>query len=505
MPLTPRSRVYEEKLANTRKKYESRNAFASERARKATESFSAPSAKQPVINAGLRGANFMRGGLAVEGVKTLLDWDTLKSAAQEPASTAKGFGKLALLSMGPGAAAGVLGPKEALAAMLMQDSDVNKASAITGILPMGSVERLGTRGAAKALHAFSPDVMRFGDNLFSDIAQHGETDILSNAQEKALRAVDIPEIPNVQYTVNDARALVDTPEVLKGARSKKRVGEVPVHIDSQETANQVFFGDNVMDAGMVGNTVSSNPDFVGTTAHIGKRIDPAQIERDQISVARNGVKTRYGSRAPANGAGPKARATWASTTLNNFIQDFGEGTARILRSEGRRSIGGEFDEASTIPQTIQHDHTIVSPTDLKSFEEETKTLKKELGSDHPDVKERTKVAKDMRVILSDSRNLVPVHRNPNILLSSFDRERLLNDPEFATSLGISEDNLGDIWRIMSADDSGYRASVNAAYDFARQGGRADSVAYWQRWQNDNLKNTVARRNQRLMQSGIKLD
>jgi len=154
MPLTPRSRVYEDKLARTRKKYESRNAFASERSRKAQEQDSMPASG---INANLRGANFMQEGGAGKAVEAYLDWDTLKSAAQQPMSTAKGFGKLALLSMGPGAAAGVLGPKEALAAMLMQDSDVNKASAVTGILPMGSIQRAGARGAGKAIKALNEE------------------------------------------------------------------------------------------------------------------------------------------------------------------------------------------------------------------------------------------------------------------------------------------------------------------------------------------------------------
>ena len=340
---------------------------------------------------------------------------------------------------------------------------------------------------------------------FMQGTQHGETDILSPAQEAALKQVDMPEVNSLKHTVHDARELVDAPQTILGSAKKKRTGEVPVHIDSQETANQIFFGDNVMDAGKVGHSVSSNPEFVGTTAHVGRKINFVQLAKDQVAVARNGVKQRYGNRAPINGAGPNVRASWAINSLNNFAKDFGAGTARILRSEGRKSIGGEFDEASTIPQTIQHDHTVVSPTDLKAFEEETKLMRKELGSSHPDIKERIKVARDMSVILADSRNLVPVHRNPNILLSSFDRERLLNDPDFANQVGINENNLGDIWRIMSDANSGYRKSVNDAYSFARQGGRENSVAYWQNWQHNNLQKTLTRRNQRLAQAGIKLD
>lgn len=172
MPLTPRSRVYEQKLANSQKKAKMRDEMAKSRFKgntKPVESFSTPVAKEPMINAGLRGANFQRGGLAVEGAKTLLDWDTLKSAAQEPTNTAKGFGKIALLSMGPAAAAGVLGPKEALAAMLMQDSDVQKAGAVTGILPMGSAQRLAARSASKAMYAFEPSVMSLGSRFADDV------------------------------------------------------------------------------------------------------------------------------------------------------------------------------------------------------------------------------------------------------------------------------------------------------------------------------------------------
>lgn len=50
MPLTPQSRVYEDKLARTRKKYESRNAFANERSKKAQEQFSSPAPKESLKN-----------------------------------------------------------------------------------------------------------------------------------------------------------------------------------------------------------------------------------------------------------------------------------------------------------------------------------------------------------------------------------------------------------------------------------------------------------------------
>lgn len=61
MPLTPNSRVYEQKLERTRKKYESRNAFATERSRKAREeSFSSPAPK-PFRGGGHPGLNYAPG------------------------------------------------------------------------------------------------------------------------------------------------------------------------------------------------------------------------------------------------------------------------------------------------------------------------------------------------------------------------------------------------------------------------------------------------------------
>ena len=161
MPLTPQSRVYEDKLARNRKKYESRNAFATERGKKAREqSFSTPSSEKPMINANLRGANFMRGGLAVQGAKMLLDWDTLKSAAKEPLSTAKGFGKIGLMLHNPAIGIGVLGNKGALATMLMQDPDVQKASAATGVLPMGQVKNLAARGADDVTESLLKSILK---------------------------------------------------------------------------------------------------------------------------------------------------------------------------------------------------------------------------------------------------------------------------------------------------------------------------------------------------------
>jgi hypothetical protein len=59
MPLTPQSRIYEQKLERSRKKYESRNAFATERSKKAKEeAFSTP---PPKIHGGHPGLNYAPG------------------------------------------------------------------------------------------------------------------------------------------------------------------------------------------------------------------------------------------------------------------------------------------------------------------------------------------------------------------------------------------------------------------------------------------------------------
>jgi hypothetical protein len=163
MPLTPQSRVYEAKLARGQKKARMREEMAKSRFKgnaKPVESFSEPAAKTPMLNANLRGANFQRGGLGVQGAKLLLDWDTLKSAAQEPLSTAKGFGKTGLMLYNPALGARALGSKGALDVMLMQDPDVQKSTAITGILPMGRVQNLAVRGADDVTESLLKNILR---------------------------------------------------------------------------------------------------------------------------------------------------------------------------------------------------------------------------------------------------------------------------------------------------------------------------------------------------------
>jgi hypothetical protein len=550
MPLTPNSRIYEEKLANRRKKQQMRDDISKSRFQgnaKPVESFSSPAPKNNVISYNRFGSRNIANSdgtpdfLFQKAVEVGMDMakDTGISAAQilnEGANQGGGraiFGK-DYLARGAGKLFGQEAQNTISGEVTPMDI-LNAANIVPGI---GGAAGKGASGALKLAEYLVPKTSKFEPAMA--LASGGMTtrtpimgnvkDVVNNyanagrlfpsmlkmfdesnvsPEDRVSNAPDwyntLPEQPVVKNPVSEAIDILDAPEILSGTKAKKRLGEIPIHIDSQDTANQVFFGDRVSDAGKVGNSVSSNPEFVGTTAHMGRRLEASQIEKDQILVAKNAVKERYEGAAPKNGAGPKIRKNWATTTLNNFVTDFGDSAARVLRSEGRRSIGGEFDEASTIAQTIQHDHTVVSPSDLKMFEAETKELKRSLGSKHPDVVARTNVAKDMRTVLADSRNLVPVHRNPNILFSSFDRERLLNDPEYANSLGINEDNLGDIWKIMSDQNSGYRKSVSDAYAFARSGGRADSVAYWQKWQDANLEKVLTRRNQRLKQSGISLD
>ena len=172
MPLTPNSRIYEQKLERSRKKYESRNAFATQRSKKAKEqSFSTPAPKTPRLNANLRGANFMRGGLAVEGAKTILDWDTLKSAYDNPKDTLKGLGKTGLILHNPALAVRALGPTGALKAAFALDPDVQKSSAITALVPTGKGAQLVVKGteklAPKALNILTGAGQKLGPEGFN--------------------------------------------------------------------------------------------------------------------------------------------------------------------------------------------------------------------------------------------------------------------------------------------------------------------------------------------------
>jgi hypothetical protein len=105
--------------------------------------------RKPKINAGLRGANFMRGGLAVEGAKTILDWETIKSAYENPMDTLRGLGKTGLILHNPALASRVLGPEGALKAAFMLDPDVQKSSAIISLIPTGKGAQLAVSATEK--------------------------------------------------------------------------------------------------------------------------------------------------------------------------------------------------------------------------------------------------------------------------------------------------------------------------------------------------------------------
>lgn len=143
MPLTPQSRVYEEKLARSRKKREARNAFAMNRNRKAQEKraeFSEPAPKNPLRRVNMPGN--------VEGSMIDDSWKQFKDAFKNPISTLKGAGKLALLSTQPSTAVSLLGPKESLKALTgMGDTDTQRAMAIGSVFsgPEGQVSKAGAR------------------------------------------------------------------------------------------------------------------------------------------------------------------------------------------------------------------------------------------------------------------------------------------------------------------------------------------------------------------------
>lgn len=165
--------------------------------------------KATSINANLRGANFMRGGGAVEAGKYLIDWENLKGAAKEPLSALKGAGKVALMTQYPALGMQALGPKGALSTMLMTDPDVQKASAVGGIIPMGTIERLGMRGGMSAVHAFEPSFMR-GIQEFDDI--ENIIDTLSREARQAGKG----SAPKIQETPRSVSAFTPSKKDAEG-------------------------------------------------------------------------------------------------------------------------------------------------------------------------------------------------------------------------------------------------------------------------------------------------
>ena len=136
MPLTPTSRLYEKKLERTRKKYESRNAFATERGRKAREeSFSSPAPK-----------TFKERVSFNADTKTVDEnWAGLKEAFTNPIDTLKGAAKVGLTITNPTMASGMFGPKEMFKTMLGMPSDKGSQQAMM----IGSVFGAPEKKAAK--------------------------------------------------------------------------------------------------------------------------------------------------------------------------------------------------------------------------------------------------------------------------------------------------------------------------------------------------------------------
>lgn len=329
------------------------------------------------------------------------------------------------------------------------------------------------------------------------------SDVGEKYMKQILGSLDEPvETVTKRSGIQEAKDIVDAPQIVVGEPRARTRGSVPVTIQNIDEANELLFGSNVRNTGSVGSTLTSDL-YEGSQVTVGRILSPERVAKDMLNVARKGVRERLGGRK-ARGS---ERPIWAKQTLGNFESDFGVGTARVTNVEGRRSVTGPYDDASTIPQTIQHDHTIVSPSDLKAFRDETDELFRAKQITRDERKQRKSIEEDMLAILQDPHNLVPVHRNTNILLSSFNRERLLDDPDFASTLQINEDTLGDVWGIMSRPESGYRKSVEEAYAWARRGRkgkRAESVDAWQAWQDSRVDKTLSRRNQRLAQSGINI-
>lgn len=144
MPLTPNSRVYEQKLERTKKKYESRNAFATERGRKAREeTFSNPAPKGPYAFTPLNTST---------NSKTIDEnWGLFKQAITNPLDTLKGAGKVALTVSNPTMASGLFGPKEMFKTMLGMPSDKGSQQAMMIGSVFGAPEKEGANIVTRTL------------------------------------------------------------------------------------------------------------------------------------------------------------------------------------------------------------------------------------------------------------------------------------------------------------------------------------------------------------------
>lgn len=144
MPLTPRSRVYEEKLANTRKKYESRNAFATERSRKATEQFSRPVPKNNF-------EGYTRLNTSPNSKTIDENWGLFKQAITNPIDTLKGAGKVALTVTNPSMASAAFGPKEMFKTLLGMPSDKGSQQAMMLGSVVSGPEKQGVETVTRTL------------------------------------------------------------------------------------------------------------------------------------------------------------------------------------------------------------------------------------------------------------------------------------------------------------------------------------------------------------------
>jgi hypothetical protein len=199
MPLTPRSRVYEEKLANTRKKYESRNAFASERARKATESFSTPAPKKSFE--GYTRLNTSSNSKTIDE-----NWGLFKQAITNPIDTLKGAGKVALTVSNPSMASAAFGPKEMFKTLLGMPSDKGSQQAmmlgsiISG--PEGKAANMASKEATPLFKgfesAFNNNAYVFDKGRISEAAQ-ASTELANKIAKQSILRANIEGLPAPQY------------------------------------------------------------------------------------------------------------------------------------------------------------------------------------------------------------------------------------------------------------------------------------------------------------------
>ena len=372
-----------------------------------------------------------------------------------------------------------------------------------------------------------------------DIPTQAEKDVAALDAELSASGHLPPD--EVSMTAEDAIKHADAPDVYGSGKRKKTLGLWPATISKVQDVILPFFGSRVKNAGNLGHTIGE--DHVGSIIHIGRKLEVDDFARDQTVVARSGKARSSKSDKPViltgkvdddlekaineyntllSGLGhdtthslshivipdviPEAdRLAWATKTHARFQSDFPD-AGRVVSTESKSSLRGgyayEGRRASVTHQTINHDHTIVSPSDLREFIKETTVLMRDGKLSEKELLERHKMIQDLTDITVDPRGTVPVFRNPNIRLSSYDRERVISDPAYREELGLTEEEFGDIINIMMDPKSGYVASVKDAWKWARSNGRSSSITAWKRYLKDNEKNITNRRIQREKTAGM---